>query len=602
MPNFYFNCVAFTALELAGFGFPVFPCHKEKKSPLIPNGFKGASKDSNIITQWWRKNPDAMIGMPTGAISGIVVVDLDRHGSADGLVEWDKLTQKYGAVNTRTVSTQSGGLHLYFQQPRGIDLNNTTGKLASGIDTRATGGYVITAGSYGAKGAYRVLNDIPPAPLPVWLLSLWLGKTSAKSLPPEVGKGVPEGSRNDSAFKLACKLRDAGEDRASALQQVLDFANTCQPPLPQHEVPAVVDSAFAKPVQHVKKELKVFDVNGWIPCAEMEPQPILTDFLDLGDKLTIVAPSKCRKSFFTLQLAFSVAEGKELFGGFGTEKRRVLLIQPEIREGHFHRRVRRMAHSMDFAPEPGALTVINARGSIPDIEDIIRYAKECEAELIILDPIYKFFKGSENDQRDMAEFLAGIDRIAEETGAGICLVHHDKKGIAGDRNTVDRGSGSGVLARDYDACIALTPHSADKEALVIDFICRNYPPRPQMVARWEGYGFKLDNDLTAMPETSYTHKKALRQGPAFDALVDQALKLLPEPTLICSYRLRLKDKLSISENKAKGLVDFLEVNNHVTIDQQNIKGGGKMVSRVQEGSKVAKVEQLTNLSDLTALS
>ncbi|MDA8631760.1 bifunctional DNA primase/polymerase [Litoricolaceae bacterium] len=58
----------------------VFPCHSSGhkiKAPLTKNGFKDASKDTNIIKQYWTKHPDAFIGVPTGPENNLLVIDVD---------------------------------------------------------------------------------------------------------------------------------------------------------------------------------------------------------------------------------------------------------------------------------------------------------------------------------------------------------------------------------------------------------------------------------------------------------------------------------------------------------------------------------------------
>src|SRR5579864_4951894 len=71
------------ALEYAGRGWPVFPCHPQTKRPLTPGGKDGtgglklATTDEITIRTWWKKWPKAMIGVPTGLPIGAVVVDLD---------------------------------------------------------------------------------------------------------------------------------------------------------------------------------------------------------------------------------------------------------------------------------------------------------------------------------------------------------------------------------------------------------------------------------------------------------------------------------------------------------------------------------------------
>ena len=77
------------ALEYAAKGLPVFPCwntpddEDKHKSPMTPHGFKDATTDPVKIKRWWQKSPNALIGLPTGDISGIAVLDLDiKKGKA----------------------------------------------------------------------------------------------------------------------------------------------------------------------------------------------------------------------------------------------------------------------------------------------------------------------------------------------------------------------------------------------------------------------------------------------------------------------------------------------------------------------------------------
>jgi hypothetical protein len=62
-------------------GWPVFPCNPEigpnHKRPHIEKGFHNASVDPTVITEWWRRWPRALIGVPTGEPIGAVVLDID---------------------------------------------------------------------------------------------------------------------------------------------------------------------------------------------------------------------------------------------------------------------------------------------------------------------------------------------------------------------------------------------------------------------------------------------------------------------------------------------------------------------------------------------
>ena len=76
------------ALAYAAHGWPVFPCNHIDKKPLTRHSFKDASVDPDQIRAWWKHYPEAMIGVPTGASTGIVILDVDqnigkgKHGEA----------------------------------------------------------------------------------------------------------------------------------------------------------------------------------------------------------------------------------------------------------------------------------------------------------------------------------------------------------------------------------------------------------------------------------------------------------------------------------------------------------------------------------------
>jgi Bifunctional DNA primase/polymerase, N-terminal len=140
------------ALNYAAKGKPVFPCSPDTKRPLAKRGFKDASLDPEVITEWWTRWPRAMIGMPTGAASGIFVVDLDCKDDVDGHRSYAALGLH--EMGTAAALTPSGGAHLYFVWREGF--NNSAGVIGPCIDGRGDGGYVIVPPSMRADGTrYR---------------------------------------------------------------------------------------------------------------------------------------------------------------------------------------------------------------------------------------------------------------------------------------------------------------------------------------------------------------------------------------------------------------------------------------------------------------
>ncbi len=173
------------ALGLAAAGWAVFPC--KDKRPLTAHGLKDASADPEQINAWWAENPGAQIGLPTGKNVNAFVLDVDLP---DGPASLAALEAEHGPLpRTWTARTGSGGEHRYFRLQEGQEIRNSASKLATGLDVRGEGGYVIappTPGySWTSQGA-------PLADAPEWLLSLIL--TPAKSPAPASPKNAATGS------------------------------------------------------------------------------------------------------------------------------------------------------------------------------------------------------------------------------------------------------------------------------------------------------------------------------------------------------------------------------------------------------------------------
>lgn len=116
-------------------------------------------------------------------------------------------------VDTFTVATPSGGLHLYFRASEDVRLRNTAGTLGWKVDTRANGGYVVAPCSIVDGRRYRVVVDTPAAPLPAWLTML-LQPAPLPTVPRQpVQVGAGRRSRYvDAAVRLECAKVHAAPD------------------------------------------------------------------------------------------------------------------------------------------------------------------------------------------------------------------------------------------------------------------------------------------------------------------------------------------------------------------------------------------------------
>lgn len=187
-------------------GLAVFPLSPGSKIPAVEAWPHAATTDRDQITRWWREAA-YNIGVATGP-SGLLVVDLDRprtpdqvapadaHGAMCGREVLDQLAEEAGQRVPRTwsVTTPSGGQHLYFRRPGEAELGNTAGRLGWKIDTRGVGGYVVGAGSMIQGRRYRADVIRRPAVLPDWI---------ATQLAPPQPVEVPRAPRNAAAYALA---------------------------------------------------------------------------------------------------------------------------------------------------------------------------------------------------------------------------------------------------------------------------------------------------------------------------------------------------------------------------------------------------------------
>ncbi|MEI7672285.1 MAG: AAA family ATPase [Deltaproteobacteria bacterium] len=265
-----------------------------------------------------------------------------------------------------------------------------------------------------------------------------------------------------------------------------------------------------------------------------DPDQIMEDTFDVGDKVAFIASSKLKKTFFLLQFLLCLAAGRSFLSWRIPKPRRILHVQFEIQDHHFHRRVKKMAKALGItsADLGDRFHILNARGlgiaGQEGIEKIGLIAARTNPEIISFDPLYKVATGAENAAEDLKGVLDCFDKLAKETGAAILYVHHDPKGNSGDRDVRDRGAGSNVLGRDYDACITMTPHATETDAAIVETLLRNYRPQEAFTVQWiedeetGGYRFEERPDIRPEKKTSQTKRKP----PALTFYLPEALSVL----------------------------------------------------------------------------
>lgn len=248
------------AAEYLARGWAVVPIAAGGKHPLVRwQPFQERMPTDKELDEWYGRWPDAGVGIVTGAVSNLVVLDVDpRHGGDDSL---RAVEREHGPLpHTIEAITGGGGRHLYFTYPR-EELRNRAA-LASGIDLRAEGGLVVAPPSLHASGrryAWEVSHhpdETELAAMPGWLLQLARGEAPGRGHPVAywrglVENGVAEGERNSTIASLTGHLLWHGVDKRVALELLLAWNRLrCRPPLEDEEVAATVDSIARTQVRH----------------------------------------------------------------------------------------------------------------------------------------------------------------------------------------------------------------------------------------------------------------------------------------------------------------------------------------------------------------
>lgn len=165
------------ALDYAARGWRVVPIIPGRKHPGLDAWQEAATTDPDIIRQWWQRWPTHGVGIATGAGSGIFVLDVDNGPGKDGDESLADLQATYGPLpETVEVITGSGGRHLYYRVPEGVDIrNDQAARLGVGLDIRGDGGQVVappTIHPSGRRYEWEASNPDDVADAPGWLIDL----------------------------------------------------------------------------------------------------------------------------------------------------------------------------------------------------------------------------------------------------------------------------------------------------------------------------------------------------------------------------------------------------------------------------------------------
>ncbi len=458
------------ALKYLAMGVSVIPLRPRDKTPLISwQEFQTRLATVDEATKWWTQTPDANIGIVTGRISRLAVVDLDgAEGIAYGL--------SLGLASPVTVRT-GNGKQLYYRHP-GDNVCNAVKKYP-GVDVRGDGGYVCAPPSTHPNGkiyAWELASLGHTILLPLFPVSLFtelssdrkkLGKPTGWVSESLLNMGV--GNIDTTLFKVCARLRSDGYSEADAKLLLSPHAERAG---------ATAGHLEAK----IRNVWSRYEANQR-PAQSIHSEDIATFLADIKEVDWICKPIIAKKSFgfvaglpevsktwLMMDLAIECSRGGTWLGLFPVDKIKVLFVDQERHKSETQRRFKMLLgdKGLAFGDVKDNLFIKCGTSIKLNIETSFQAFKteliELQPDVVIVDSFAAFQSGDENDRMVIQIVVERIKELRNDIGCAFVFIDHEGKGAYNDienNNPVSAGRIVGSIGKLAAAEFAITVRKID---------------------------------------------------------------------------------------------------------------------------------------------
>ena len=442
------------AVKYYELGLSIIPVGPDKVPLNAWKRYQTTRATPEEIKTWFRQWPDMNIGIVTGAISGIAVIDVENGGDASVYPP------------TATVKTANGGWHLYYKHP-GEQIKNGV-RVRELTDIRGDRGMVVAPPSVltGGKSYEWVvpfedgLADYPIMPEK----SALAAKTTVA-----VSEIVAEGSRNDAATKEIGRILHTLSTRdweTYGWAGLREWNRThCVPPLDETELRTTHQSIASRETANRLQSDEVVDEA--TIAARFTPITLsqlyekkfpkahwaVDGLIPLGGITAFTGSHGSFKTFITQHMAMAVATGELFLGHFPTKKGVVLIVDEENPLAYTQDRFNKLE-----APAGAKILFLSQIGMRADNEtDVARLRAVIEKEnpvLIILDSLIDLHSKDENDAAQMTPVITALRSLVNNERA-VVVIHHHRKVQGGKAKASQDIRGSSGIAAAVDAHIAV---------------------------------------------------------------------------------------------------------------------------------------------------
>ncbi len=199
-------------------GWSLLPVAKRSKTPLLEwKKFTQERPTIETVKEWFKQWPECELGIITGSISNLIVIDLD---GIEGIKEGLKL-----GLRSSVVAITGKGKHLYYKWQENI---KNSVRIRPGIDIRAENGFVLAPPSIHPNGKRYRWERFVPSQLQVFPSKLITQTTTfnkqSETIQPKpqgwIAAALEEmriGNIDDTLFTVCSRLRHDGYSEKDAL-------------------------------------------------------------------------------------------------------------------------------------------------------------------------------------------------------------------------------------------------------------------------------------------------------------------------------------------------------------------------------------------------
>ncbi len=526
MPNNFMennNQNLIAALRYYDLGFSVIPIRGAGKTPLIKEWkpFQATRASKEQIEEWFKQFPKANIGVITGAISGIVVVDIDTTESISRELP-----------PTVVSRTGRGGSHYFYKHP-GKEVK-TRGGILPKVDIRADGGYVVMPPSLHKSGNYYEWiispDDSSFADLPQWVLEEENEKPADWKT--TIESPVLEGSRNEVSAQMAGKMlgylpEDTWEMVWFGMQR---WNQNNKPPLPEKELKTVFNSIANRELKQRagKTESKTSRGIDAIPLSQLVTTEYkntewLVESLIPHEALTIISGvPRSYKTFITLDIALKIAGGEKVFGEFQTRQSPVLIIDEENHPRILKDRAKLLLQNAELP------IFISSKKDFmltkESVGKLIEYAKSKSIELVIFDALNCIHNADENSATEMRGVMKFLKEITNHGIAVIVIHHHRKKGNDTSTSSQEMRGSSDILAQ-VDCHLAVDRKGNDASVVIYQNKLREAQEMEPFVVNFHSDSVKGHFEYGGRSKGKTSKKEVLKVA------IKQVLEASPTPLI-----------------------------------------------------------------------